>query len=116
MRKRNWKINVYLNREEKEKLMKQVSKTGLPYAAIIRNLILGYEPKEKPPAEFYDSLNYIRRTGNILNQIATKMHYWGYVEDVNFLRKTVTNLQELVINIKDHYLLAEKKDKTGTRL
>ena len=97
-------------------LMELSSKVGLPYAVVIRELIMGFEPKEKPPVEFYESLNYVRRTGNILNQIATKMHYWGYVEDVNFLRKTVNNLQQLVIDIREHYLLAEKKDKTGTSL
>ena len=58
-------------------LMELSSKFGLPYAVLIRELIMGFEPKEKPPAQFYESLNYVRRTGNILNQIATKMHYWG---------------------------------------
>jgi len=111
LRKRNWKLNVYLSHEERDRLMELSSKVGLPYAVVIRELIMGFEPKEKPPAEFYESLNYVRRTGNILNQMATKMHYWGYVEDVNFLRKTVNNLQQLVIDIREHYLLAEKKDK-----
>ena len=116
MRKRNWKLNVYLSNEERDRLMKLSSKVGLPYAVVIRELIMGFESKEKPPVEFYESLNYIRRTGNILNQMATKMHYWGYVEDFNFLRNTVNNLQQLVIYIREHYLLAEKKDKTGTSL
>ena len=66
---------------------------------------------EITPKEFYDSLEYIRRTGNVLNQIATRMHYLGYVEDMNILRKTVTDLNNLVLNIKEYYLLPEKTDK-----
>lgn len=109
MRKRNWKLNVYLSHEERDRLMELSSKVGLPYAIVIRELIMGFEPKEKPPEQFYESLNYVRRTGNILNQMATKMHYWGYVEDVNFLRKTVNNLQQLVIDIREHIIYLLKK-------
>lgn len=109
MRKRNCKLNVYLSHEERDRLMELSSKVGLPYAVVIRKLFMGFEPKAKPPVEFYESLNHVRRTGNILNQMATKMHYWGYVEDVNFLRKIVNNLHQLVIDIREHYLLAEKK-------
>lgn len=57
--------------------MELSSKVGLHYAVVIRELIIGFEPKEKAPIEFSESLNYVRRTGNILNQMATKMHYWG---------------------------------------
>lgn len=55
--------------------MELSSKVGLHYAVVIRELIIGFEPKEKAPIEFSESLNYVRRTGNILNQIVTKMHY-----------------------------------------
>lgn len=107
MRERNWKFNVYLNSDEKAMLAEKAEKTGLTYSSLIRSLILNYEPKEKPPKEFYDSLEYIRRTGNVLNQIATRMHYLGYVEDMNIL----TDLNNLVLNIKEYYLLPEKTDK-----
>ena len=39
------------------------------------------EPKEKPPMEFFEDLNSIRKVGNILNQIARRAHYQGYIED-----------------------------------
>lgn len=108
MRERNWKFNVYLNSDEKAMLVEKAEKTGLTFSSLIRYLILNYKPKEKPPKEFYDSVEYIRRTGNVLNQIATRMHYLGYVEDMNALRKTVTDLNNLVLNIKEYYLLPEK--------
>lgn len=70
---------------------------------------MNYEPKEKTPKEFYNFLEYIRRTGNVLNQIAARMHYLGYVEDMNVLRKTVTDLNNLVLNIKEYYYYLKKK-------
>lgn len=39
------------------------------------------------------------------------MHYIGYVEDMNFLRKTVNNLNNIILSIKGYYLLPEKIDK-----
>ena len=41
------------------------------------------------------------------------MHYLGYVEDMNILRKTVTDLNNLVLNIKEYYLIPEKTDKNN---
>lgn len=113
MRKRGYKINVFLSDEEKQMLKDKAAKIGLTYSTLIRFLIEGYIPKEKPPDEFYDSLNWIRRTGNLLNQMATKMNYLGYVEDVRFLRKTVNNLNDLIINIKDYYLKPEKDNSSS---
>ena len=113
MRKRGYKINVFLSDEEKQMLKDKAAKTGLTYSTLIRFLIEGYSPKEKPPDEFYDSLNWIRRTGNLLNQMATKMNYLGYVEDVRFLRKTVNNLNNLILNIKDYYLKPEKDNSSS---
>ena len=50
-------------------------------------MIEGFKPKEKPSDKFYEDLNSIRKVGNILNQIATRAHYQGYIEDEKFLRK-----------------------------
>lgn len=58
-------------------------------------------------------LEYIRRTCNVINQISTRMHCLGYVEDMNILRKTVTGLNNLVLNIKEYYLIPEKTDKNN---
>ena len=111
MRERNIKLNVYLNREEKAMLDKKVKKTGLTTSSLLRMLITNYEPKEKPPQEFYDSINCIRTVGNVLNQIAVRTHMTGYVEDERFLRKTITNLNDMIMSIKEYYLLPDKTDK-----
>jgi len=59
MRERNLKFNVYLNIDEKAML---VEKTGLPFSS----LILDYEPKEKPPKEFYLLPEKVERDKDII--------------------------------------------------
>ena len=82
---------------------------GYNKSALVRSLIEGFEPKEKPSEEFYEDLNSIRKVGNVLNQIARRAHYQGYIEDEKFLRKMENELQNLILNIKRKYLLPEEK-------
>lgn len=115
MRQRNWKFNVYLDHNEKQMMERKAKKTGLTYSALIRSLLEDFNPKEKPPEEFYESLNSIRKVGNVINQIAIKMHMLGYVEDEKFLRKTITNLKDMILDIKTYYLLPDKTDKDNAK-
>lgn len=68
--------------------------------------------KEKPPEEFYESLNSIRKVGNVINQITVRMHMLGYVEDEKCLRQTITNLNDIILDIKIYYFYPIKLIKT----
>ena len=109
MRKREIKLSVYLNYDEWKMLTLKAEKVGYNKSALVRSLIEGFEPKEKPSEEFYEDLNSIRKVGNVLNQIARRAHYQGYIEDEKFLRKMENELKNLILNIKRKYLLPEKK-------
>ncbi|MFR7635469.1 MAG: plasmid mobilization protein [Lachnospirales bacterium] len=109
MRKREIKLSVYLNYDEWKMLTLKAEKVGYNKSALVRSLIEGFEPKEKPSEEFYEDLNSIRKVGNVLNQIARRAHYQGYIEDEKFLRKMENELQNLILNIKRKYLLPEEK-------
>ena len=109
MRKREIKLSVYLNFDEWKMLTLKAEKVGYNKSALVRNLIEGFEPKEKPSEEFYEDLNSIRKVGNVLNQIARRAHYQGYIEDEKFLRKMENELQNLILNIKKKYFLPEEK-------
>lgn len=108
MRKREIKLSVYLNYDEWKMLTLKAEKVGYNKSALVRNLIEGFEPKEKPSEEFYEDLNSIRKVGNVLNQIARRAHYQGYIEDEKFLRKMENELQNLIFNVKRKYLLPNK--------
>ena len=109
MRKREIKLSVYLNYDEWKMLTLKAEKVGYNKSALVRSLIEGFEPKEKPSEEFYEDLNSIRKVGNVLNQIARRENYQGYIEDEKFLRKMENELQNLILNIKRKYLLPEEK-------
>lgn len=115
MRERNEKLNIYLNRDEKKMLDKKAEITGLTNSSLIRFLITDFKPKEKPPLEFYDSLNSIRKVGNVINQMVVRANYLGYIEDVKFLRKTIININEMIMGIKEYYLLPDKIDKDNAK-
>jgi hypothetical protein len=51
----------------------------------------------------------------VLNQIAMRMHYLGYVEDERFLRQTLNKLNDMIVNIKEYYLLPDKIDKDNAQ-
>ena len=48
MRKRNIDKHIWLDRQEAQDLQKKAKKACLTEAALIRLLIRGYEPREKP--------------------------------------------------------------------
>ena len=54
MRKRNIQKIVRFNRKEAQDLAAKAKKACLSEAGLIRLLIRGYEPKEKPDDRFYD--------------------------------------------------------------
>ena len=89
----------------------EVVKPFVKWAGGKGSLIEGFKPKEKPSEEFYEDLNSIRKVGNILNQIARRAHYQGYIEDEKFLRKMENELQNLILNIKRKYLLQRRNKK-----
>ena len=54
--KRTIEKKVKLNRQEAEMLKKKAKKACLSEVGLIRFLIRGYEPREKPGDEFYDAM------------------------------------------------------------
>ena len=52
--KRTIKKQFWFSRDEAQDLQKKAKKTCLSEAALVRLLLRGYEPKEKPDDRFYD--------------------------------------------------------------
>lgn len=77
--KRTIKKQIWLNREEAQQLQKKSKKACLTEAALIRQLLSGYEPREAPGDEFYKFNRELSHIGNNLNQIAIKANSSGQV-------------------------------------
>ncbi|MCL2860107.1 MAG: MobC family plasmid mobilization relaxosome protein [Oscillospiraceae bacterium] len=104
MRKRNIKKQVWLNKSEAELLRKKSRKVGINESTFIRDLILGYEPKEKPDDKFYEYIKELRAIGNNLNQIATKANSIGFI-NVDKYNEETKKLNKFIIDIKKNFLL-----------
>lgn len=102
MRKRDIRIQVWLNDAEKERLDRNVKKSGLSREAYLRRLINGYVPKELPPVDYHAMMKQLRAIGNRINQIAVKANTTGFIDtdeyarDADELRKTMLKIQSAV--------------------
>lgn len=109
--KRTIKKQFWFNKEEAQDLQKKAKKTCLSEAALVRLLLRGYEPKEKPDDRFYDFTRELYRIGNSLNQIAAKAHSLGYI-DAPELEKEVKRLHQFQADIEDAVLRPEETRET----
>ena len=70
MKRRTVKKQFWFSRDEAQDLQKKAKKTCLTEAALVRLLVRGYEPKERPDERFYDVMRQLSSIGNNINQLA----------------------------------------------
>lgn len=80
MRTRNIQKIIRLNRSEAQDLQKKAKKACVSEAGLIRLLLKGYEPREKPDDRFYDAMRELSAIGNNVNQLAAKANTLGFVD------------------------------------
>ncbi|MBP3920911.1 MAG: plasmid mobilization relaxosome protein MobC [Bacilli bacterium] len=109
MRSRKIKKQIWLSDEEDYIMKCKSESVGMNASDYIRNLIMGYKPKEKPSENFYEDIKSIRQIGNNINQIARIANAKGII-DIPHLNKEIEKLDGLIIDIKNKYLKPEKID------
>ena len=80
MSKRNIEKHILMNKVEAQDLQKKAKKACLSEAGLIRLLLKGYEPREKPDERFYDVMRELSAIGNNINQLAAKANSLGFVD------------------------------------
>ena len=109
--KRTIKKQFWLTREEAKELEGKAKRTCLTEASLLRLLIKGFEPKEKPDDRFYDVMRELNAIGNRFNQIAIKANALGFI-DAPMLEKEIEKLNQFQLKVERHFLTPEKnKDK-----
>lgn len=103
MRIRDIKKQVWLNEEELKTLKQNAKKTGLNESSYIRNLIMGYKPKEQPTENMHEIIKQLKLVGINLNQIARKANTLNLV-DAPFYKKVYIKWCILVKDIKKEFL------------
>lgn len=109
MRKRNIQKIVRFSRDEAQDLQKKAKKACLSEAGLIRLLLRGYEPREKPDERFYDVMRELSSIGNNINQHAVKANTLGFV-DAPQLKKEAERWHKFQADIERTYLRPDKSE------
>ena len=109
MRKRNIQKIVRFSRDEAQDLQKKAKKACLSEAGLIRLLLRGYEPREKPDERFYDVMRELSSIGNNINQLAVKANSLGFV-DAPQLKKEAERWHKFQADIERTYLRPDKSE------
>lgn len=114
MRTREIKKSFYINYEEQEELKRKSISVGLSESELLRCLIKGFVPKEKPGKEFYDEIKNLRMIGNNLNQLTKYANTTGKLKEIEIIR--VKNIiEEFIFELKKKYLAKEEINTTINR-
>ena len=74
------KKQFWLSPHEVAELKRKAELAGISETAVIRLLIRGFEPREKPDRDFYESMRQLSNIGNNINQLAAKAHSLGFID------------------------------------
>ena len=78
--KQRIKKQFWLSPQDARELKRKAKLCGITETAVIRILLHGYEPKEKPDARFYEAMRQLSAIGNNINQLAVKANTLGFIE------------------------------------
>ena len=107
MKRRTVKKQFWFSRDEAQDLQKKAKKTCLTEAALVRLLVRGYEPKERPDGRFYDAMRNLSAIGNNINQLAAKAHTLGFI-DVPMLKNEAERWHKFQADVERQFLRPEK--------
>lgn len=107
MRRRCIDKHFFFDKSEAQSLTRKAKKAGLTEAALVRSLVSGYEPKEKPDDRFYDVMRQLSAIGNSMNQIARKANALGFIDAPEYERQA-QQLQQFQLEVRRHFILPDK--------
>lgn len=108
--KRTIKKQLWVSKAEDTDIKEKAGKTCLSEAALIRLLIKGYKPKEKPDDRFYEAMRQLSSIANNLNQLAAKAHSLGFI-DAKKLDEEVIRWHQFQADIERTFLRPEDDRK-----
>lgn len=70
MRKRDYRVTLYLDRDEKEMLRRNAKACGMDDNSYLRQLLTGHEPRQAPDDRFWEAMDIIREFSDKIDQVA----------------------------------------------
>ena len=109
MKRRTVKKQFWFSRDEAQDLQKKAKKTCLTEAALVRLLVRGYEPKERPDQRFYDVMRQLSSIGNNINQLAAQANSLSFV-DAQKLQKESERWHKFQADVERQFLRPETSE------
>jgi len=109
MRRRPVDKHICFSAEEAADLAYKAQMACLSESTLLRLLLKGYEPKEKPDAKFYEAMRELSAIGNNINQLAVKANTLGFV-DAPALAKEVERWHRFQADVERQFLRPDKSD------
>lgn len=103
------KKQFWLSPDDAAELKRKARLAGLTETAVIRLLLRGYEPKEKPDSRFYEVMRELSAIGNNINQLAAKANALGFI-DAPMLRNEALRWHQIQNEIEQKILLPERSN------
>lgn len=107
--KRTVKKQFWFSRAEAQDLQKKAKRTCLSEAALVRLLIKGYEPREKPDERFYDIMRELSAIGNNIHQLSAKANAFNFIDALQ-LKQETERWHKFQANIEREFLRPEKSE------
>ena len=108
MRKRSKHKQYWLSNEEDKILKMKLKKLGMSEENYIRNLILEFEPREKPDDRFYEVMKQMHSIGNNLNQLTRKAHSLNFIDEPLY-KKEAEKWNKFILEVKTEFLIPRSK-------
>ena len=101
------KKQIWLTREENELLQAFSQKTCLTEADFIRMLLRSRVPKEKPGAEFYETMNQLSHFSEQIQAFAIQLKETGSC-DTDVLQEEIIRWHQFQIDVEKRFLAPEE--------
>ena len=96
-----------LSEVENRRITRRAKSCGLTKSAYVRQLIIGYKPRETPPADYFAMTRELNEIGNNMNQLSFVANATGlideaaYYENVIHLCDSLRRIEKAVLSVTD---------------
>ena len=108
--KRRVKKQFWLSPQDARELKRKAKLCGITETAVIRILLHGYEPKEKPDARFYEAMRQLSAIGNNINQLALKANALGFI-DAPMLKAEALRWHQFQADVEANFLRPQQSNR-----
>lgn len=101
------KKQFWFTPEEEAEFRRKVALTGLSQSSVIRMLVNGYEPRERPDDRFFQAINSLYEMTSTAQRLLERSYQLGVV-DKETVEREIKRWAYFISNIESEFLRPEK--------